>query len=141
MRFPNSVPQDSSSENGPKPNPKPKIALVKALVKMNVASHDTCVFLVQKGCVRVNGVVVEDEKAKIDRQSDAVMVNGTNHGTLEGSPEQSDEWVDPEKDKTFLPRRQRDFNQERLDGGANRRKFSRRVDGGFYSSKKYTYGK
>lgn len=114
---------------------------------MNVASIETCEFLVRSGRVRVNGVVVSDQKAKIHRFDDDLVVNGLPCGTMalhEGNAktlpgDENGEMVDTK----FLPRGQRDFrNSPRpKPGPENFKKYSRRVDRGFFSSRRYHGGK
>lgn len=146
----------SSSGNGfakdkrkeaPPPRRKLRVPLVNALSSLSVASLETCAFLIRSGCVRVNGEVVLDQKAKIHRFEDDLVVNGKGYGKLsvvdndENVSNASDfnEVVDPE----LLPRGQRDFrNSPRRGPGAESfKKYNRRVDRGFFSSRRYHAGK
>ncbi|PXF42285.1 hypothetical protein BWQ96_08004 [Gracilariopsis chorda] len=120
----------SRSETAPL---KKKVILVKALSKLNVASFETCGLLIRTGRVLVNGKVIRDEKARINVETDMLSINGMEYGTLrDGEP------VAP-PDMEFAPRTQRDrarIVEEGLD-----KKYSRRIDRGFYSSKRYAGGK
>lgn len=129
--------------------PKTRVALTKALSKMNVASLETCAFLVRGGCVRVNGVLEKDDAAKINKFSDRLSVNGVDMGVLEPNQDESDE--DRTRDSDFaevfdtksLPRAQRDLRRNkmmRLGEDANLKKYNRRIDGGFYSGRRYDLG-
>lgn len=104
---------------------------------------DTCGLLIRSGCVRVNGVIVKDNKLRVDRTADVVVVNGVEYGTVEqveggagrDGEAEADEWQ-------LLPRAQKD----RVRPGAAfaheaYRKYSRKVDGGFYSKRQYEAGK
>lgn len=129
------------------PRMKPRVSLTSALASLNIASVETCCFLVRSGCVRVNGEVMRNEKAKVNRKEDVLVVNGNEYGTLESALEeranatedQFDETIDP----SLLPRAQRDFRTtSRKDPGPNStKKYNRRVDGGFYSNRRYNAGK
>lgn len=130
------------------PKVKQRIALTKAMSKLNIASMETCAFLVRSGCVRVNGQVVRDEKAKIHRFDDSFTVNETLYGPI-GSPEtesltRDSDFAD-DIDPDILPRSQRDFPQNvdygSMDNRKTKKKFSRRVDRGYYSSQRFESGK
>lgn len=124
---------------------KQSFVLPYALVRMNVASFETCGFLVRSGCVRVNGSVVKDEKAKINRFNDIVTVNGTEYGCLDERLREGTEVVNDENEKdelNVLPRTQRDFyHPESARTPGMFKKYNRGVDGGFYSSRRHKGGK
>lgn len=124
---------------------KLRIPLPYALLQMNVASFETCGFLIRSGCVRVNGNVVKDEKAKVNRFDDTIMVNGTEYGSLDNRLREEAEVVEDENEVdelNILPRTQRDFHYP---GSAQTpdtfKKYTRRVDRGFYSSRRHSAGK
>lgn len=145
-RFGDSDPRNARHSNSIRenqPRRKTHILLVSALSSLNVASIETCGFIVRSGCVKVNGAVVKNEKARINRSTDRILVNGTDYGTFE--PEDGDNHIfveeKPFDDINFLPRSRRDFRSSYLDDVGMPKKFNRRVDGGFYSSRKYHQGK
>lgn len=112
---------------------KKKVSLVKALSKLNVASFETCGLLIRTGRVLVNGKVIRDEKARINVETDMLSISGIEYGTLrDGEP------VIP-SDMELAPRPQRDRTQI-VEGGLEK-KYNRRIDGGFYSQRRYSGGK
>lgn len=120
--------------NQPPNQPKKKrLSLIQALTRLNVASIETCGLLVRSGCVRVNGNVVRDGKEKIDRQFDVLSVNGREVGSVDGEAE----W---EEERQTLPGTKKDL--WRGDWGMSvEKKYTRKVDGGFYSSRRFDAGK
>lgn len=112
---------------------KSRISLARALVMLHVASLETCALMIRSGRVRVNGDVVTDGKAKVDRFKDTLSANGIELGTLEG-PEDSDSG-EFEEDSTLLPRTQRD-SKHTFDL-RERKRYDRHIDGGFFSSRSH----
>lgn len=125
--------------------PSPKVTLQSAMVKMNIASIETCSFLLKNGRVRVNGQTVDFDKMKIDRYNDRISVNDTDYGTLEDqesgrltggfATKDGKEAVD---DARLLPRTRRDF---KLVDDLPTKKMKRNVDGGFYATRRRRSGK
>lgn len=136
------VPAKESQENKDKTpsskirelQPKARISLKKALSRTNIASVETSAFLIRTGLVRINGTVVQDEKARVNIKTDIISVGEETFGTVQ------DGGIATIPDHQLNPRTQRDFRAlqegEKLD-----RKFSRRIDGGFYANKRYLGGK
>lgn len=126
---------------------KQRLPLASALASLDVASIETCGFLVRSGCVRVNGEVVRNEKAKIHRLDDVLVVNGKEYGTYEfalQSKKDSQDSTTPDViDRNILPRSQRDFRSTSRQGTDvdSQKKYNRRVDRGFYSSRRHGSGK
>ncbi|CAN8068153.1 unnamed protein product [Agarophyton chilense] len=134
-RFPNQDPSRKSSfSEHSNPLAKQKMSLLKALMKLNVASSETCELLIRNGRVRVNGKTVKEHRARIDTFEDMLWISGTDYGTVQdGQPV-------PLIDSEIEPRKHRDFRSSIPEQGLDR-KYSRRVDGGFYSRKRYLGGK
>lgn len=134
-----------NEQNSEQSRRKLRVLLPLALSQMNVASFETCGFLVRSGRVQVNGTVVKDGKVKINRFDDIITVNGTEYGSMESILKEEAEEEDKEDeldDLNILPRAQKDFyypgstrNEDNI------KKYNRRVDGGFYASRRYRAGK
>lgn len=103
---------------------------------------ETCAFLVQSGCICVNGEVVKDTKAKIHRVEDTLAMNGKDLGTL-AAFEAGTFPVYDETDKEMIPRVQRDFrnNPRNRITPEDFKKYNRRVDRGFFSGRRFNSGK
>lgn len=120
----------------PKKEQKPakiklRVPLTKAMSKLNVASMETCAFLVRSGCVHVNGLLVRDEKARIHRFEDIISVNGAHYGPVDTVPSETEslsrdsDFAD-NIDPSILPRSQRDFPQSMDFGKPSNPKKNRR---------------
>lgn len=123
----------------PRP-PRSKIGLARALARGRVASTETVGLLLRAGLVAVNGVVAAEASARVDLEEDVITVRGEVvdcRGELGAGGEGAEE-------ERSLTRAQRDFRKGKF-GEAGRaeksKKYSRFVDGGFYSGKKWTAGK
>ncbi|KAI0564824.1 RNA-binding S4 [Gracilaria domingensis] len=128
------APRNPSFSERPFPLVKHKMSLLKALMKLNVASSETCELLIRSGRVRVNGNTIREHKTRIDIFQDLLWISGTDYGTVhDGEPVQF-------SDSELEPRTQKDFRSSIPEGGLNR-KFTRRIDGGFYSRRRYLGGK
>lgn len=131
--------KDQSSSSRQKP-PSQKLTLQSAMIKMKIASIETCAFLLKNGRVSVNGETVTFEKTKIDRFNDRISVNDTDYGTLE--EQESGRLVggfvtkdgkEAADDAQLLPRVQKDF---KLRDDLPSKKMKRSVDGGFFSGRR-----
>lgn len=124
---------------------KVHVSLPSALAALNIASVETCRFLVRSGCVRVNGELVRNEKERINRKGDVLNVNGNEYGTLDSAlgeqARSTDSHFGDVIDPNVLPRSQRDFRATSKQDPEGTKKYNRRVDGGFYSSRRYNAGK
>lgn len=143
----NGFAKDKKKKEAPPPRRKLRVPLVNALCSLNVASLETCAFLIRSGCVRVNGEVVNDQKAKVHRFDDDLVVNGKGYGTVsvldsEESLSNASDFHDV-GDPELLPRAQRDFRNSPREGlgPESFKKYNRRVDRGFFSSRRYHSGK
>lgn len=108
-----------------------RISLLRALHIHNVASQETCEFMLRSGCIRVNGEVVRSGKEKVTLD-DEISVNGR---LLEDSNADNfhNNKDDDEFDRSILPRTQRDFANSEHIIDSYAKKYNRRVDRGFYS--------
>lgn len=120
--------QPSEAKSHERPAKKSTMTLVRALVSLNVASTETCAFLIRCGCVRINGAVETDEKARVHRQVDRLMVNGKDIGTVDSGAN----FIDEKEQRS--PRAHRDRSPIEIE--ALTRSFQRRTDDGFFASKK-----
>lgn len=117
------------SSNRQSQAPKQTTTILKALMLLNVASQETCAFLIRSSCIRVNGTLVNDGKTSVNRLTDTIMLNGKDLGTVEHGTDHVDQWSER------APRTHRDHPRSDLDSLG--RQFNRRVDDGFFSTKKY----
>lgn len=112
--------------------PKRTTTLLRAMAELNVASQETCAFLIRCSRVRVNGELVTDEKTTVSRLEDHIFVNDRDFGTVVHGIDHADEW------QQRSPRSHRDRPQSEIDSLS--RQFNRKVDDGFYKSKKFKAG-
>jgi hypothetical protein len=126
---------EAGGGGGP-PGPRSKIGLARALACGRVESSETVATLL---LVAVNGMVKYEASERVDLEADVVTVRGK---VVDCSGERL-EGEDGKEDEGSLTRVQRDFRKGRL-GEAGRaeksKSYSRFVDGGFYSGKKWTGG-
>jgi hypothetical protein len=126
----------------PRP-PRTKIGLLKALVRANVASGETCATLVRGGLVAVNGLVKTDGSIRVDIEQDVVTVRGR-EVSFPVAGDEGGGRDDEDENDTTLTRAQKDFRKGRFgeQGRADKaKKYTRQVDGGFYSGKRWSAGK
>lgn len=130
-------PNEKAAGAGSAPAPPAKVkthtTLVRALVSLKVASHDTCSFLIRQGRICVNGEMVTDDLTRVDRMNDRLLFNGVDLGTVEAATLQMSE------DAQREPRSRRDRPQP--DADLLKRGYGPGVDDGFYWAKRRRYGK
>lgn len=127
----------SCSNKGPNhsgPKKGSQISLLKALVRLKVASEDTCLFLVRHGYVSVNGVVVEEARAPVNCVDDKINVKGREFGTVSNATPP----VIDEKDRKSIPRPHRSRSRDEVE---DIKQNHRSIDGGFYARRRRMYGK
>jgi hypothetical protein len=144
--MPRGQPRDQAGQ--PKA-PRTRIGLLRAMARANVASNETCELLLRGGFVRVNGLVREEPSFVVDTLLDVISVNGRDVEF----PRSADDGDDSDtfhrdgaghEDEGSLTRTQRDFRKGKFgeEGRAPRdKRYSRRVDGGFYSGRRWLGGK
>jgi hypothetical protein len=127
--------------------PKTKISLLKAMLRANVSSSDTCEMLLRGGFVRLNGLVVDDGKTRVDLLMDLISVRGKDLTYPQFDDESGGGKVgggDGSEDDSTLTRAQKDFRKGKFaeEGQKPRdKKYSRHIDGGFYSGRRWSAGK
>lgn len=117
---------DEATEQGTTVKEK-KVRLQALMSKVGVASSETCGVIIENGFVRVNGEVVTDVKARVEK-TDSILVRGKELLPLDDD----DGRDDGEESVEDLPRAQKDFGRAK---GLSTDSFNWRVDGGFLSSK------
>lgn len=110
------------------------ISLVKALVKLKVASEETCHFLIKNGCISVNGVVTDDPFSRIHCTDDHIIVDGCDVGTVDNA---SPPLID-EHDRKNIPKPHQSRSPQKVEEILQNH---RSVDGGFYVRRRRRYGK
>lgn len=123
-----------SSSDSPKSSKGAQISLLKALVRLKVASEDTCSFLIRNGYVSVNEVVAEDGHARVDCTNDKITVKGQEIGTVSNATPP----VIDENDRKSIPKPQRSRSPKKVEDIMQNH---RSIDGGFYARRRRMYGK
>lgn len=138
----------ASSDGDQKPRPpKTKIGLLKALIRAKVASNETSELLLRSGFISVNGIVKQDPTLRVDLVADVITVKGKDlvfDVGEDASTTHINDWDDSVEDEATLTRAQRDFRKGKFaqEGrAAKAKKYSRDIDGGFYSGKRFSAGK
>lgn len=123
-----------TSQDGSKSRKGTQISLSKALVRLKVASEDTCTFLIRNKFVSVNEVVTDDVQARVDCSSDKISVKGQEIGTVSNATPP----VMDENDRKNIPKPQRYRSPKKVEDIMQNH---RSIDGGFYARRRRMYGK
>lgn len=118
--------------------PKTRVTLVKALSRANVAAYETCNLLIRSGRVELNGVLSTERDRMIDTTVDIVAVNGREINFFPTEDGDDDDDADEFEDEASLTRMEKDFRNGRFAQKCRLprdKKFSRKIDGGFLSSR------
>lgn len=137
-----------------------KVGLVKAMMRANVSSQETCELLVRNGMVTLNGAPCTEASATVNMKEDLVIVSGREIDLEEAlrrievrekvasdeyGQERFEEEEEGEYDDSFndsmLPRSQRDFKNRRRDLRGNEDGYRTSLDGGFFASRKFYGGR
>lgn len=123
-----------TDQDGSKSRKGTQIPLSKALVRLKVASEDTCTFLIRNKYVSVNEVVVDDVQTRVDCTNDKISVKGQEIGTVSNATPP----VMDENDRKNIPKPQRYRSPKKVEDIMQNH---RSIDGGFYARRRRMYGK